>query len=447
MKRLVLAFAFLAVVACTSESNFPNPTGKGTVRAINAMSASPEVGFFIVERRIGQAGSQEVTATTRWDDFGYVFNFEVSFPGEITARRIASSMQKIDAGRDYTFVLTGDVEAPIVSVWEGSEREWDGSETVFEVRFANVAEQDSLLGLIDVYLAPDGTAPVAGEQIATLDFGEIMPAIDMEAVEYVLTLTRAGDPMDILFQSRPATFVAQTAVIAPIFDVDERETASLNVLAINTLGPSVRFVDTDADPTIRFVQASLDLPDSDVYDDDMQTNLILTDHVFGDITDDIPISSGTTTHYYTPAGEISPVLFEGDITARKNSHWNWLVVGREGDRFASTYIPTRRSISIYAQVSTFHAAFNNQEIDLYVVDAGLPIDDANPAFFSMRYTFSLRTLNFAAGSYDLYATLPGEKTILGGPVTIDVVDGDVVEIMLFDMVDPAVVDIRILPPQ
>ena len=49
MKRLVLVFALLAVVAaCTSDSNLPNPTGKGTIRALNAIIGSPDIAFRIV---------------------------------------------------------------------------------------------------------------------------------------------------------------------------------------------------------------------------------------------------------------------------------------------------------------------------------------------------------------------------------------------------------------
>ena len=447
MKRLVLAFVLLAVAACSGESNLPTASGKGTVRTINAMASSPAVAFRIEERLIGQASFQDVTIATRWDDFSYIFNFEALFLGELSARRIASHTQKIDDGRDYTFVLTGDVAAPVVSVWEGSEREWNGDETVFEVQFANVAEQASVLGPIDVYFAPGGTAPVDGEQITTLDLGEIMPSIDMEAIEYVITITRAGDPLDVLFQSVPALFVAQGVVIISIFDEDEQGTANLSVLAINTLSASASLVDANADPTIRFIQASIDLPNSDVYDDDILTNLILSDHAFGDITDDMLTVAGQASYFYTPVGDTSAVLFTSGIVTVQNTHWNWVVIGHVGNRFAHSYLPSRRSISIYTKLQFYHAAFNNPLVDIYVVDADVPIDEENSALFNFSFSVPAPTLAYAQGSYDVYVTLPSEKTIIGGPLRIDVVDGDVFELMLFDIVDPAVVDIRILPPQ
>jgi len=448
MKRLVLVFALLALVSCAGESNLPTPTGKGTIRSINAMAGSPSVAFRLEKFLVGQAGFQDVTNSLRFDDFDYIFNWEAVYLGELSARNIASHMDKIETGMDYTFVLTGNVNAPVVNVWESSEREWNGDETVIELQFANYAPEASVLGPIDVYLAPDGTVPVAGEQIATLDFGEIMPPIDVEAIEYVLTITRAGDPMDILFQSLPTLYIAQSAVISPIFDGDEhQETAYLSVLLVNKTGATARLVDATADPTIRFIQASIDLATSDVYDDVTLTNLILSGHAFADITNDMPIAIGQTSHYYTPVGDTSAVLFESGIATVQNTHWNWVVLGTAGNRFAHSYLPNRRSVSIYARLQFFHAALNNTFVDIYVVDADVPIDDENTTLFDFTFSVLVPPLPYASGSYDIYVTLPNEKTVIGGPLRINVIDGDVVELMLFDTVDPAVVDIRVLPTQ
>jgi len=447
MKRMVIVLALLAIAACTGESNLPNPTGKGTVRMINAMPGSPVVAFRIEERLIGQGNYKEASTATRWDDFDYIFNFESQFLGELMARTIASQAQKIETGMDYSFVLTGDVTAPVVSIWEGSEREWEDNETVFELRVANVAEANSIPGPIDVYIAPDGTAPAVGEEIATLDFGDIMAPIDMEALEYVVTVTRAGDPLDILYQSLPATFVAQAAVTMPIFDGDENDTASISVLAINALGPTADLIDATALPTIRFIQASLDLADADVYDDDLLTGLILSDHRFGDVTDDLQTTVGQTSYYYTPTGQVNTVLFESGILTVLNTRWNWIAIGDAGARFSVTYVPNRQSISIYSTVTPRHVALQHNLVDFYVVDADVPIDDENPTLSGVLYSLPSPTLIYAAGSYDMYLTLPDEKTIIAGPVRMDLVDGDVLEVMFFDNVNPAIADIVILPTQ
>ena len=49
-----------------------------------------------------------------------------------------------------------------------------------------------------------------------------------------------------------------------------------------------------------------------------------------------------------------------------------------------------------------------------------------------------------AGSYDIFVTELGATDILAGPVGVDVVIGDVLDILINDTVDPVVLDLRIL---
>ena len=264
MKRLLLVFALLAVTACTGESNLPVPTGKGTIRAINTISASPLVNFRIEERVLGTLSYKGASVGARFDDLEFTFNFDVLFLGDINATRVASQLQKIDANKDYTFVLTGAIDNPTITTWVGDERTWDGSETVFEVRFAHTAVS---LGAIDVYFAPTGTAPAIGEQRGTLNFGEILAPIDIAAGNYVYTVTPSGDPATVLFQTLELAYFAQTAFLMPIYDGDETDTGSRVAQIIASTLPAFLLPDAMALPTIRFIQASLDLPNSDVYDD------------------------------------------------------------------------------------------------------------------------------------------------------------------------------------
>ena len=443
MKRLLLVVALLAVLAaCSSESNLPTPTGKGTIRGINAIIASPSIAFRIEERFLGNIDYKDGSNVTRWDDFEYIFNFEVIFVGDLEVTRIASVTLKVDADKDYSLVISGDLMNPTVTIWEGDERSFDETETVFETRFAHTAPA---MGDVDLYFAPDGTAPAIGAEIGSLSFGEILPAIDVEAGVYVITVTRAGDPLDILYQSGVATYLAQTALLIPFFDGDEVNTGEFVARGFTTAG-SLLLPDATALPTIRFIQASFDLPNSDVYDDEMLTSLVLNDHAFGEFTDDMQLPIGLTSYTYTTVGDTSAVLFESGILTSADNHFNYLLIGEQGARFAQTYIPDRRSVSTIAKLRLFHAALQNDPLDLYVVDAGASIDDENPTG-RLVYSLNSPTLAVPAGSYDMYVTVADEKTIVAGPVQIDVVLGDVVEIIVVDTVDPALADFLILPTQ
>ncbi len=444
MKRLVLVFALLAVVAaCTSDSNLPNPTGKGTIRALNAIIGSPDIAFRIEETFLGRISYKGSTNGDRYDDFDYIFNFEVTFLGDSAVTRIASVNLKVDADRDYTFVLSGDLMNPTVTIWEEGERIFDDTETVFEARFAHTA---ATLGDVDIYFAVDGTVPAIGEERGSLSFGEILPAIDVEAGDYVVTVTRAGDPFDILYQSGIATYIQQSALIISLFDGDELNTAEFVARGFSALG-SLALPDVTALPTIRFIQASLDLANADVYDDEMLTSLVLSDHAFLNATNDIQLPIGTTMYSYTTVGDTSAVLFESGIVTVADNHFNFLVIGEQGARFAQTFIPDRRSVSTFAKVRPYHAALQNNNLDFYVVDAGVPIDDESPVLSNMTYSLASPSLAFDTGSYDMYVTVVGEKTIVAGPLQIDVVLGDVVEVIIVDTVDPATADFLILSTQ
>ena len=443
MKRLVLVVALLAVLAaCSPESDRPTPTGKGTIRGINAIIASPSIGFRIEERLLGNIDYKDGSNDARYDDFEYIFNFDALLAGDLERTRIASVALKVDADKDYSLVISGDLMNPTVTIWEGDERSFDGTDTVFETRFAHTA---ATLGDVDLYFAPDGTAPAIGEEIGSLSFGEILPAIDVEAGAYVITVTRAGDPLDILYQSGVATYLAQTALLIPFFDGDEVNTGEFVARGFTAAG-SLLLPDATALPTIRFIQASFDLPNSDVYDDEFLTSLVLSDHAFGEFTDDMQLPIGLTSYTYTTVGDTSAVLFESGILTLADNHFNFLIIGEQGARFAQTYIPDRRSVSTIVKIQPYHAALQNNLLDFYVVDTGMPIDDQNPVL-RLAYSLSSPTLQFIAGNYDLYVTVAGEKTIVAGPRRIDVVLGDVVEVIIVDTVDPALADFLILPTQ
>ena len=295
MKSAILVPLFLvfALAACSGESQFPEPTGKGTFRAINAISTSPAISFRLEEvtgSQIERAAYREVTASLRYDDFEYNFNFEVSVPGELRPRRVATVTQKIDADRDYTFVATGSVESPTILTWTGDERFFDGGETVAEVRFAHLAES---LGPVDFYFAPPGTLPAAGAAEGTLDFGEILEARDFESGSYRLTVTPAGDPDTILYQSVTAGFASLTTQIVAIFDGTRDETSPIIGRRLATQGgASSTLRDLRYTSTLRVIQASQALDSVDVYKDAMLEDQVVSALSFQGTSDEFDISEG-----------------------------------------------------------------------------------------------------------------------------------------------------------
>ena len=446
MRRVFLLLTCLtafALGACTADSNLPTATGKGSIRAINAIKTSPTFGFFIEERPIASVSFKGTTGVARYDDLEYTFNFEVVLAGDFAATRVASRSLKVVTNKDYVFLVSGALANPTITLWEGDERSFDAADTVFEARFGHASES---LGPVDVYLAAPGIAPALGMEVATLSFGEIVPAVDFAEGDYVITITPAGDPSTVSYLSDTLAFTPRSATIITIFDADADDPAPVVVREITTSGISLRRPDVRFPPTARFIHASADLGAADIYDDPALGTPIVTNQLFGETTSDLDVAAGTSTISYTAAGSPGVLLLESPLNATVGTHNDVFAVGQSGSFILSNFVPDRRSVETIAKFRLFHAAANHGPIDVYVVDAGTVIDDAIPRTIQLDFAFPSFIVPLDAGSFDVYLTPSGDKTIvLAGPVQIDPVLGDVIDAIALDTVDPATAEIRFIP--
>jgi hypothetical protein len=444
ISQLLAAIVIAAAIgACGTESSLPVATGKGSVRMINAIPTSPEIGFLIEERALDGVGYKSNSAPRDWDDLEYTFNFDISLPFELDSRRIASQFVDVTRDIEYTFLVRGSLDATIIDVWQIPERSFSGAETIFEMRVGNAADA---LGSIDVYLGLEGVDPVLGEQVATLAPGEVSAPTDMETDVYIVTITSAGDPADILFQSVPTQILSNQSVIVTVFEGDANDTAPVALRLFNQVGASSAITDARFPPTARFVHATRDLGTSDIYDDAALQNRIVADLAFGDITGDIDMAVGEIPITATAPGNVGAIQLEDTLVTFAGSHLNYYFTVL-ADEVEGTQVPVdRRSIETIARLTFFHSAINHDFVDLYVVDAGTTIDDVLPRQIALAYGLQTAPLALDAGSYDIYVTTLAEKTILDGPVSLDVALGDVVEAVLLDRVDPSLVEFRLFPP-
>ena len=430
---LVTALLFLA--GCGSDSALPNPTGKGSVRAVNAINASPTFGFSIEERSIASVNYQEATAPSRYDDFEYRFNFETVRAGAVAATRVASVTQKIDADQEYTFVLTGSVDAPDVLVWEKPERVFTEADTAFEIQVGHLAEG---FPTVDVFIAAEGVAPASGDEVATLAYGSVMPPREFEAGDYIVTVTAAGDPSAVVFESDPVTFGAGNSLLVGVFAPTGNDVSPLSVRGFTSGGTAALITDTNSPSTLRIIHSSQDLGNVDVYNDEALTSVLANDVAFTNITGDRPIATGSSDIKVTPAGSTASLLLETVASIGAGTRNNLVITGSGGTYSATGYVPDRTSVQTFAKLSLFNGASNFEAVDLYVLDSGEAIvDETLPRAIAIPSgNRSATIIEQDAGSYDLYVTALNEKTPIAGPLSLDIARGDVVELILFDTVSP-----------
>ena len=437
----LLAITAFFISACNPQPSLPKPGGKASVRAINAIPASPAVSFSIEERGISSIAYKRSSGTSRYDDFDYTFNFDVPFFGESTVRRVASRNIDFQAGKDYTLLVSGELASPTITLWEGDERTFVEADTVFEAKFAHAAAS---LGTIDYYFDDPAVTPALGNQVATLAFGEVTTPLDYGAGDYVLTITAAGDPDAVLYVSDSTSIGARNAFIFTAFDGDAGDTAPAIVRAIATQGSSFSLPDPNYPLTLEFINASMDLGTADIYTDEALTSRIVADHAYTDITAELPGATGATNLYYTPAGDTAAVALQSMFTAAGGRRYQLVANGVAGALKVTVLIPDRVPESTRVKLLPFQASNNFSLLDVYAVPAGDSVADNFAVRPRLGPTEISAAIGLASGSYDIYVTEFLEKVILAGPYRVDVVIGDVVEIIIVDTDDPGVLDVLFL---
>jgi hypothetical protein len=439
--RPIIVILTLVMAACGGDPNLPEATGKGGIRAINALPMSSDINFLIEERRLSTLVYQGGTSQLSYDDLNYTFNFEVSYAGETTPRRLASRNIDIVANRDYVFLLGGSLASPTITVWEDDLRSFTETDTVLAVKFAHAS---ATLGALDYYFADAAVAPVLGSQAATLSFGEIADAADYAEGDYVLTVTTAGNPADVIYTSSSTTFAPRDTYLLTAFDGDVRDTAPMIVNSFRTFGGSSQLPDANFAPTVQFINASMDLGAVDIYDDEALTSQIVSAHDFLDVSAELEIAVGENTFYYTPTGDTAAVLLETPLNAVGGRRYRTIAIGPAGQPLGVPFAPDLRPVGTGAKLVLYSSSNNVGFVDIYAVEAGTSIDDVSPLRSALSIDAESSTAALAAGSYDLYVTEFGEKVALAGPYRLDVAISDVVDLLVVDTTDPTVLDVIFL---
>ncbi len=428
---ILAALAAVSIGACT-ESNFPVATGKGNLRGINAIVTAPDVVFLVEERPLGGLFYKDGLAT-RFDDLPYNVNFDVLFPGGTLRTRIATEAVQVIANTEHVFALTGSLAAPDVLRVEYPERQWTGDETVFEARVLHLAATAAEL---DVYFAAPGTVPVLGDQRATLTMGEVSAAFEAPAGDYQLVLTTRDNATDILYRSRTITQVGATSLLFSIFDPDPSITGSLSVRVMGPSGGSAEVADQNSLPTIRLMHTSIATGNVDLYANDDFTTSLFSDVAFGELTGETDFGTAAVPLTYTPTGNTGVLLLEDDLTVPAGSRNTVFLIGAAGELDSISFQDDHRPIQTTGRLRFVQLADNGTALDIYVLPSGEEVADNFPSFFSMPFRATSGYVNFFAGSYQVAITLPGVKNIIGGPLTLDLALGDVVELAVLDTTDP-----------
>ncbi|MCZ6809912.1 MAG: hypothetical protein O7D92_09140 [Proteobacteria bacterium] len=297
---------------------------------------------------------------------------------------------------------------------------------------------------IDYYFAAPGVAPALGEEAGTLSFGDVLTSIDYTAGDFALTVTTSGDPSDVLYQSDTSTFLAATQYLITTFDGGANTNAPVIGRAFSLEAGSATLPDIKYPATVEFVNGSLAMGTVDIYEDVLLTSLIVDDHPYMGMSAELNLAVGDNPVYYTPFDGMSPVLIETTINFFTGIRGRVVSYGPIDALSVRIYFPDRRPLESQAKLQFYDAAINYEFVNIYLVEPDEILEDQFPIVTVATGTSS-PTIPLLAGSYDLYMRDFGGTVNLAGPIRLDVVLGDVVSAMIFDTIDPSVLELQFLP--
>jgi Domain of unknown function (DUF4397) len=331
---------------------------------------------------------------------------------------------------------------PSAIFWEAPEREWAGDETVFEADFTH---QAPTLGAVDVYFALPGTIPVPADAIATLNFGERIPYREFPDGVFELIVTPTGDPGNFLFQSASIGSTPATRVTMAIFDPDPSITAAIAVNLINANGGSANLFDVNRPANIRVLHAAFGTASFDGFFNSDFTNIVFPNIGYGALSAYVDAVAAQTVFTMTQVGNIGAPIFETELSVGSNTKRTAILGGEPGALFVRVLFDDARPLAIFPVVRISNMAVNTGPLDIYLLEAGTVIgEDTLPQFLGMPVQVDTGFFGPDAGMYELTVTLAGEKVPVSTPLAFDIVNGDIVDIVIFDTADPTVVDLVII---
>jgi len=440
--RTLLALAALAAAAGCAESSRPTATGEGWIRGMNALIDSPDVQFLIEETNLAVLSYKDSSAERRYDDLSYTFNFDIRVPGEALNRRLARQLIDVVADNEYLLVLAGTVTNPEVIVWDNPDRVWADTETVFEVSFGHATR---VFADVDVYFAAPGTAPLPGNQVATLGFGERSDIREYPAGQYEVTLTPANDPATVLYRSVTAEYPGGGSNVIIIVEGDPSTPSPVNARLIPDTGAGVELPDVQIQPTLRFLHGAFPAGNLDVARNDDFVNLLASDLAFASVSPDVSVPAGSATINWVPAGNTTPVFSDENRLTAPGSRVIHMFLGEPGNYGVVGLPSVRRGFSTSARMRFTNGNVNvDERIDVYLAAPGRPLTEVAPVAAFLPFSQSSGFQTIQSGDYELTVTrFPSREDILAGPIPVSVQNGDVVDVVVLDTADPNVSDVLI----
>jgi hypothetical protein len=293
-----------------------------------------------------------------------------------------------------------------------------------------VVQASARAGSIDLYLT-DPTADLAtATKLTTVAFEEASPLSTVSSSgSYRLRVTAAGG-MTVLYDSGTFTIDDQSRVTFVVVDYFGPGGNGFRVLDQDS--QVARLFPAEALPAaLRVANMVADQPSVDVYLGPVGGTPAFAGVPYGTVAPLQQISAGALTYSVTVAGDATMVLATGSVTLTAGEQRTLVATRGLSDVATRASVDATRPISGQGQIGIINAAPSAAAVDAYLLPPGTTVDTVAATIVDQP-VLSFASAVRAPGAVDTVFTQTGVKTPIAGPTTVDVTDGGIYAVYVFD---------------
>jgi hypothetical protein len=233
-------------------------------------------------------------------------------------------------------------------------------------------------------------------------------------------VTAAGNPGAVVYDSGTVALAAGADLLIAAIENTGPGAAPIQLVALNGQG-SAQLLDSATPASVVAVHASPDAPAVDLLADVVGTPndeaLGLARNVAFPQACRIPAvpAPGSYNISVTPAGNPAVVALQFPLQVEKGNELTAIVTGYLGSTPALRPLAlsaTTRSIVTEARLRVTHASPGTGNVDLYLLPDGADLGAASASFGAVPFGADTGVLSLAPGTYDVYVTPAGNKSVV-----------------------------------
>lgn len=381
------------------------PLDKTMVRVFHASSDAPKVNLWVNDAVVASGlDYQESTGYLTLDEGTYKVAVEGVIPGGNAV--VIGPVDLALAGRtDYDVIAVNSVASiePLIISDTGSLTDTS------KVR-VRVAHLTAGAPAVKVYATAPNADLASATPLGTFSFKGTLGPVEVPSGEYQIRVTLEDNTLvydsgtlglaagkDLLIGAVPNVATGESPISLAVLDGDDVAIIS----------------DKNAGADLRVVHASANAPAVDIFANNGAAPAI-ANLAFPDFTDYLNLPAATYNFKVTPAGAVTPVVIDADVTLANSKAYTLLAVGALADIEPLVLEDNNRAVATEAKVRLVHGSTLAGNVDIYVLAAGSGMGSSAPAFANVPFKANTGYVSLKPGRYDVIITpagMPGVEAI------------------------------------